>query len=80
MEKLLTELTETIDEKKARLNVIRPRDDSTRPNERSGQSKKGKPPAKRSSPKLKSQSFDDLSAEERFRLLIQEVSDRVQAV
>ena len=80
MEKLLTELTENIDKKKARLSVIRPKDDTKKDAERSGQSKKGKVPAKKTTPKMKSQSFDDLSAEERFRNLIQEVNERVQAV
>jgi len=36
MEKLLTELTENIDKKKARLSVIRPKDDTKKDVERSG--------------------------------------------
>lgn len=79
LETQLKEMTEVIDEKRARLKVLRPQSDKAKSAQSSGQSKKSKNSAKKS-PKTSSDDDDKLSAEEKFRVLIKEVNQRVQAV
>lgn len=82
----LEEMTKVIDEKRARLNTLRPKSDKAKSAPSSGQSKKSLTWSKKStkSPMTTKASSDhddhQLSAEERFRLLIKEVNQRVQAV
>ena len=79
LETHLKEMTEVIEEKRARLKVLRPQSDKAKSAPSSGQSKKSKNSAKKSA-KTSSDHDDQLPAEERFRLLIKEVNQRVQAV
>ena len=77
LEVQLEDLTKQIDEKRSKLDVLRPKrkTDST---PSSGKSKKSKASSKKSSPG--SDQDDDLSAEDKFRVLIKEVNQRVKAV
>lgn len=79
LEAQLAEMTTLIDEKKAKLKVLRPQNDKDKSAQSSGKSKKSKNSAKKSS-KSTPDSDEQLPAEERFRLLIKEVNDRVKAV
>ena len=75
----LKEMTTVIEEKRARLKVLRPQSDKAKSAQSSGQSKKSKNSAKKSA-KTSSDQDEQVPAEERFRLLIKEVDRRVQAV
>ena len=81
LEAQLTDLTKQIDEKRARLNTLRP--ESTTRKAKStpstGQSKKSKTSTKKSTT-THSDHEEELSAEDKFRLLIREVNQRVKAV
>lgn len=81
LESQLEEMTKVIDEKRARLKVLRPESEKAKSAPSSGQSKKSKNSnSAKKSAKTSSDQEDQLPAEERFRLLIKEVNDRVRAV
>jgi hypothetical protein len=81
LETQLTDLTKQIDEKRARLNTLRP--ESTTKKAKStpstGQSKRSKTSTRKSTT-THSDHEDEMSAEDKFRLLIREVNQRVKAV
>ena len=82
LEVQLSDLTKQIDEKKDKLNVLRP--ERKRPVNKStpssGNSKRSKNSTKKSTPSINSDHDEDQSAEEKFRILIREVNQRVKAV
>lgn len=80
LEAQLNEMTKEIDEKKSKLKTLRPQSDKAKSPQSSGQSRKNKNSAKKSPKTSSPHSDDDLPAEERFRLLIQEVNDRVSKI
>lgn len=75
-------MTKQIDEKKDKLNVLRPerKRPAIKSTPSSGNSKKSKNSTKKSTPSINSDHDEDQSAEEKFRILIREVNQRVKAV
>lgn len=73
-------MTKQIDEKRARLNTLRPESKKgTKSTPSSGQSKRSKTSTKKST-NTHSDHDEEQSTEDKFRLLIREVNDRVKAV
>jgi len=81
LETQLTDLTKQIDEKRASLNTLRPLSKKTKSTPSTGLSKKSKASTKKSTTTHSDQEDDrEQSAEDKFRLLIREVNNRVKAV
>jgi len=80
LETQLTDLTKQIDEKRARLNTLQPESKkATKSTPSSGQSKRSKASTKKSTTTHSDQE-EEQSAEDKFRILIQDVNQRVKAV
>lgn len=78
LEALLSDLTKQIDEKRARLNTLRPQKKASKSTPSTDKSKKSRASTKKST--SQSDQEEEPSAEEKFRLLIREVNQRVKAV
>lgn len=78
LEALLKDLTKQVDEKRAKLNTLRPEKKASKSTPSTDKSKKSRASTKKST--TQSDQEEEPSAEEKFRLLIREVNQRVKAV